>query len=347
MMVPSFHEAAELMLANWRKNHRHHGLLAAPRCCYGMSSLRRMSPLPELPRDEGVDCVTFSVVPNLTALWARVMKAAIPGGKARIWIGDCSGGFSASHHFAPGIRAFPIINYLHGLKLDVFFEKFVRSEYFAISDDDVFWVDQTPWQWAMEQFSRDPKLAVVSLVPRMRFTWDLGGREHRPMGSYCLIIRREIWKKEGLSFQAVPKPSPSKGSYAGLYDTCDFANVQLIERGYNIAIAPPEIRDHLAAFKGVSSAALRIQKDPPAGYAQEFRDGPIPMVETCLAARELSRIVRSVAPPGHNPELVDPALAQRAEHALGPMLTAGERSVIEARVQELTARIAAACQSGG
>ena len=305
--------------------------------------LRNLDGLPEDAASDGVDCVTFSVVPNLTGLWAKVMRRAIPGGKARIWIGDCSGGFGAAHHFVEGIQAEPLVNYLHGEKLDLFVQKFVRSEFFVISDDDVFWVDQTPWKWAMEQFERDPKLAVVSLVPRMRFTWDLDGREHQPMGSYCLIIRRDIWLKEELSFEAVPEPSPSKGSYAGHFDTCDFANVELIKRGYNISIAPPEIRDHLAAFKGVSSATLRIQKDPAAGYAREYDDGPIPIVETCLVARELRKIIAAVAPAGHASDLMHPELMERAERALAPMLTSEQRAVVDARVNGLCARIAASC----
>jgi hypothetical protein len=339
-MQPTLRFAATIVHENWRKNHRHHGLFAALRCANGMRQLRASAGRPAKPERDEVDCVTFSVVPNLTGLWAKVMQNAIPGGKARIWIGDCSGGFGPTHHFAKRIHAKPLINYLHGLKLDLFFQKFVRSEFFVISDDDVFWVDDTPWRWAMEQFQKDPKLAVVSLVPRMRFTWDLGGKEHQPMGSYCLVIRREIWLNERLSFEAVREPSPSKGSYEGLYDTCDFANVELIKRGYNIAIAPPEIRDHLAAFKGVSSATLRIQKDPGGGYAKVYDDGPIPIVETCLVARELKQIVAAVAPAGHCPDLMDPELMDRAERELAPMLTPEERTVVEARVQSLTARIA-------
>lgn len=345
--MPGARYTYSLVLDNWRKNYRHHGGLAAViRCSLGMWRLMRRAPLPEQAEPGGIDCVTFSVVPNLTALWARLMRAAIPDGRARVWIGDCSGGFGPSHHFTSGVHAVPMINYLHGLKLDLFLEKFIRSEFFVVSDDDVFWLDETPWRWAMQAFARDPKLAVVSLVPRERFTWELNGQQYQPMGSYCLVVRRAIWLREKLSFQAVPKPSPSQSSYAGHYDTCDLANVELIQRGYHIAIAPPEIRNHLAVFKGISNAILRVQKAPEQGYAQAFGDGPAPMVQACMVADQLADIIRTVAPQHRPATLADPELLARAEAELTPLLNAAEVARLRDRVEELCARVRTAALAG-
>lgn len=342
--MPGIVESCLLVHQNWRKNHRHHGgALAVGRCCLGTLALA-VRPRSKSGVRPGVDCVTFSVVPNLTALWAKLMERAIPGEATRIWIGDSSGGFSASHHLAPNIRSFALINYLQGFKLDLFSNKFLRSKYLVVSDDDVLWLDETPWRWAVEQMERDPSVAVVSLLPRTRFHWDLNGVMHQPMGSYCLVVRRSTWMREGLSFQAVPKPSPSTGSYAGLYDTCDFANVALIKAGHRIVIAPPEIRDHLAGFKGISSAILRIQKDPPEGYAKAFGDGAGPIVETCLVAKALKPIIESLAAAGHRAELADPALIERAERELAPLVPAPELAEIRSRVNRLVAKVADSLQ---
>ena len=38
------------------------------------------------------------------ALWAKLMRAAIPGDRARVWIGDCSGGIRRSHDFGSSAR---------------------------------------------------------------------------------------------------------------------------------------------------------------------------------------------------------------------------------------------------
>lgn len=346
--MPGSRESIDLLRDNWRKNHRHHGgLSAAARCALGMWRLNSTTPLPEEGRNEGVDCVTFSVVPNLTALWATMMRRAIPGDRARIWVGDCSGGFSVTSPITDGVRFYPMINHLQGLKLDLFMDRFLRSEFFVVSDDDVIWLSQEPWRWAMEQFAKDPMTAVVSLVPRVRFEWELGGRKYQPMGSYCLIIRRDTWTKEGLSFQAVPKPSPSSGSYGGMFDTCDFANVELINRGYRIAIAPPEVREHLAGFKGISSAVLRIQRDPSEGYVKAFGDGPEPIVETCLVARALKPLILTLAPADYPSDLVRPELAARAQRELTPLVPGDRMREIESRVDSLTGRIAAALAESG
>lgn len=340
--MPGAKYSVDLVRQNWQKNYRHQGgLSAVARCCLGMYKLLNMPALPEASASGHIDCVSFSVVPNLTRLWARLMARAVPDGNAKIWIGDCSGGFHTKSLERLPVRDFPLINYLHGWKLDLFFQKFIRSELFVVSDDDIFWLNDKPWRWAAAQFAQDPNLAVVSLSPRQRFKWELDGQEHQPMGSYCLVIRRDIWLKEQLSFQAVPEPSPSRGSYAGLYDTCDFANVELIKRGYRISIAPPHITSELAGFKGVSSAVLRIQKDPPEGYGVAYSDGPVPIVETCLIARQLLPILRHFSI-DQDFNLLDPVLTERAEREMMPFLEPGKYEELQTRVSGMVKRISEA-----
>ena len=201
--------------------------------------------------------MTFSVVPKMTFLWALLMQKAITAESTRILIGDCSGGAIFSGHW-PGVQAFPLLNWEHGVKLDYFLNRVCAAQYAIISDDDVFWLNEKPLNWALAQFAEDSKLAAVSFMPRQVVSSVMKDKVPQPMGSYCLVIRRQIWMKERLSFRIV-HPSPSEG-YDWFYDTADFANVELLRRGYRVGIAPAEIREHLCCLEAISTWTLKIQQ---------------------------------------------------------------------------------------
>ncbi len=332
--MPGMKETIKLVRLNWRKNYRHHGgVRALARCLAGTVDLNRRRPPSSAAGAGQVDSVTFSVIPNLTRLWAHLMYRAVPDSYVRrLWVGDCSGGLRAMGLDGTPAEVIPLLNYLHGLKADLFMEKLLTAEYIVLSDDDVMWLDQTPWQWAMKQFDSDDRLAVVSLAPRERFHWEVNGQRYQPMGSYCLIVRSSIWRREGLSFQAVPKPSPNQSSYAGHYDTGDYANLELLYRGYRVAVAPPEIRSHVVAFKGISSGLLRVQKDPPEGYAAAFGGTPS-VLESCLVARGLAEILRRLCPSLKSTDLTAPELLDRAERELRPRLGQAEMRAMDQRVE--------------
>ncbi len=255
----------------------------------------------------------------MTAIWIAFIQRAISAGAKRIIVGDCSGGFRHAHQPDAETTVLPFLNYNHGVKLDTFMAKVCRGEYVVISDDDVFWLDRLPWDWAMDQFKASPRLAIVSLVPRERFTWSVNGKIHEPMGSYCLILRREIWLREDLSFKQVARANPNPKSYQGQFDTADFANLELLRRGYEIVVAPPEIRSHLAIFKGLSSGILRIQKDLEDGFMGEVFDKPETLLYVAYAARGLGQIAAKLWP-GCTPHLVSPRLLNKVESALEPLL---------------------------
>ena len=256
---------------NWRSNYRYHGgILAVLKCLLGGRKLKRLAR--QVQPHNGIDVFTFSIVPALTQI---SMQSLTHNGLShidhRVYIGDCSGGIRNNSIDNPRITVIPYLNEGHGQKLDHFVHNLAKGGFVLVWDDDIFCLDRVPIDWALDLFSQDPKIAAVSFVPRSRFKWEINGQKHQPMGSYCLMIRRSIWEQQGLSFQQVYQPSGNPNSFRGQYDTADYANVQLIKRGYKVIIAPDEIRAHLIAYKGVSGVALRVQRHAGAGLEDYLR----------------------------------------------------------------------------
>ncbi|PKN92351.1 MAG: hypothetical protein CVU44_14520 [Chloroflexi bacterium HGW-Chloroflexi-6] len=284
-----------LIRHNWNFNHLHHGgLLAVLRCLVGTYRIE-MSPPNQIAAIQP-DWMTFSVVPGLTFLWAGLVARLGPEFVGRILIGDCSGGFNGTgktSHQSWVVKH--LLNYSHGQKSDLFFLKVCKSEYVVVCDDDVLWLDSTPIEWALQQMMSDPKVAVVSLLPRGRFQWAIDGKSYQPMGSYCLVVRRSIWQKENLPFLSIPGPSINPQSYKGEYDTADYANVELIKRGYRVVIAPDNIREHIIGLKGISSAIMDIHKHK-AGILSEISIPAEKLFSTLTLVKGLQKLILKYFP---------------------------------------------------
>jgi hypothetical protein len=322
------------LVKDYRRNYRYHGGVSAlARCLIGNWRLRGgWAPHPTAA-DSHVDCITCSVIPQLTALWVAFVERAINSGRPQVIIGDCSGGLGGRFPRSSSRVVLPLLNHEHGKKLDLLLRRVCRAEYVVVSDDDVFWLTEVPWQWALEQFRRSPKIAVVSLVPRDRISSVLQGQVERPMGSSCLILRREIWLRERLSFE-ISYPSPEEG-FDWYYDTADLANVELLRRGYEVVTAPAEIKAHLAVFEAISAWLLKVQLYS----AQQFVDtvARIPLQQekamgAILAAKGFAQLYREQWPALGQLHLVAPELLDRVEAHLRPLLDPSRLAEIQARV---------------
>ncbi|MCB1034673.1 MAG: hypothetical protein KDD47_12650, partial [Acidobacteria bacterium] len=254
---------------NWKKNHRHQGGLGALlRCFTGQRTLEARRPSGIKPTGP-LEVLTFSVVPWLTALWGRSLGQALDGRSYRLLIGDASGGFRGpwrSQLEEAPVEVLPCLNHHHGEKLDLFFGKVCRGDLVLVCDDDVFWRSGNPLDWALERFREEDSLAAISLAPRPLVSSVLQGKLDEPMGSSCLVLRRSIWLREGLSFQMAPAPEPRRADW--FYDTCDLAHLELVDRGYGVRVAPPEIRSELVPLEAISAWILKAQKHPPARLAE-------------------------------------------------------------------------------
>ncbi len=237
----------------WRTNYRYQGVPALMRCLWGTQRLLHKSP-PQASSDVQLDCVSFSVIPEIARLWIHFLNQAIAAVPHRVCLGESSGNAAVLQN--DGAAVLPLFNFNHGIKLDLFMNRVCSAPYVLICDDDIFWTDDAPLQWALARFAEQPKLAVVSLHPRPHKIPQLRQVVPEAMGSYCLVVRRDIWLREQLSFKYY-KPADWKtiGNY---FDTADYANLKLIERGYTVEYAPEHLREHLVTFYGTSMWGIKI-----------------------------------------------------------------------------------------
>ncbi len=322
---------------NWRKNHSHHGgVRAVTRCLLGTLALR--AGLASRRRtDAAIEVLTFSVVPWMTALWARLLGRALVNRDAEMLIGDCSGGLGDSQRRLiadPRVRVIPCLNDHHGDKIDLFLARLCRAPFVVIADDDVFWLSDEPLTWALDQLSGDRRVAAVSLLPRKEVSEALRKDDiTEPMGSHCLVIRLDLWRRERLSFAVAPRPP---GVDDWFYDTGDFANRELLRRGYQVVAAPPEIERHLAAFDGVSSWILKLHGHSPGQLASAVTDIPIRQrkaLQAVLFARGLAALLAEIGPAPLRPEIVPPPRLAAAERVVEAHMSASDRAAVRREVE--------------
>ncbi len=343
------YRGARRLYGEWDRNYRLRsgltGLAAGLAGSLRLSASSRGGGNETQPGEPGheLDVVTFSVVPGLTRLWIRSLLRTLPDSGVRVLVGDCSGGLRSLANQDPRLRVIPLFNQAHGVKLDLFMTRLCRATTVAVCDDDIFWLSRRPLSWARHKLASRPELAVVSLYPRGAPKPILAGKVAQPMGSFCLVIRRDTWIREGLSFRS-EDPSGT-GSYDWTYDTADLAHQQLLERGHQVMIAPPEIRAELAALEGVSTWALKLQK---------HRGDMSGLLRTGLRLRKAYRVFRfleelpALGPAGDpgtmdpsrmDADLVPPRMLARAMTWCRCQMPAEEIREIDSDVARLLSRI--------
>lgn len=330
-----------LLRDDWRKNYRYHGgWRALARCWRGDARLRRGHAGAEPAAAPRLDVTVFSVVPEMSALWAAAFERVAAVRPRRVLLGDCSGGLG---HGTGDTTIVPLLNRHHGEKLDLFFDRLCRAEVVLVTDDDIFWLDDEPLAWALERLAAEPDVAVVALRPKEVLSSVLRGKVERAMGS-VLFIRREIWTREELAFRTVHPPHTDDMKWH--YDTGEHAQVELERRGYRVLFGPEELRRHLVDFEGVSSWTLKMQK-----YDGDLRPAVagVPVrqekaLQTVFVLRGLAEILAGLGL-GERSRIVPAAILDRAqgvcEELLGPARAAELRREIEASIGRLRERLAA------
>ena len=101
-------------LSDWRSIYSYNGgLSSVVRLLFGSTKAHA-----GLFRQNGegslVDYVTFSVVPEVTAIWVICLQEAIKAYPGRLIVGDSSGGFCYQGDFKEKPLVIPILNHKHG-----------------------------------------------------------------------------------------------------------------------------------------------------------------------------------------------------------------------------------------
>ena len=222
------------------------------------SYLRVMAELERLRDRETPVVLTFSVFEDFVRVWHRFMASATKG-KWQIVIGDSSGAMDPEKF--PGAKLIRVPNHLyHGKKIDLLLRHVIGPQPVFLCDDDMYPLfDPSPY---LEKLV-PPDVAAVSLHPRPWFQFEIDGVRHDPMGSFALLFKPEIFAKEGLRFQppqgieSARKVFAEGAKHLKTYDTGDYANEQLILRGYKILT---ERHQGFIGYDGMTAPRLVLQR---------------------------------------------------------------------------------------
>ena len=211
-----------------------------------------------LEPSEKIALFTTTIFPELAVVWHHCVRRTL-GDQVDTVILDSSARLDAS--LLPGVEVHGYWNTSNAAKIHAFLGHSASKRRLTwICDDDVFPVDTGIIQHTQQAFA-DPKTATLSFRPRTWWHFDLDGKTYEPSGSYCLVLNRDIFiDQEHLD----PFPRDGNTHVCHLadrklkrFDTLDYANEQLLQRGYTCAIAEEEKRDtFFTGFDGTSIAAF-------------------------------------------------------------------------------------------
>jgi hypothetical protein len=232
---------------------------------------------------------TCSIYPDLTRVWYHFVRRYTDPSAVTTVIYDCGSRLRAEHF--PGARIVRHRNVEHGIKIDHCVRETVETPLLFLSDDDTFILSEKTEPRAASALMDDERAAAFSYKPRGWWEWEIGAERHPVMGSYSLVFKPEIFRSEELSFKSRPTKDPRIGNDRGYYDTADWANEQLLNRGYRVVTIPDDERNGLLrSYSAVSSGFVNFAR------RRWFRDGYVlatsrDALETKLRAskRELER----------------------------------------------------------
>lgn len=211
-----------------------------------------------LPPSEKPALFTMNILPPMVSVWHYFARKAL-GDSVDIVIFDCSGTLQSSAF--PGCRVQRFLNPRAAQKCDVFLQRIARNRKIAwMCDDDVFILERKALT-IVEREMQVPNTAAVSFESRNWWHFTIDGVSSAPLGTYCLALNRDIvWEKEHLSCacrDGNEHPSHIAGKAVKRYDTFDYANEQLLRRGYRcVSLSPEERKGCYAGFDGVSNGVM-------------------------------------------------------------------------------------------
>jgi hypothetical protein len=232
---------------------------------------------------------TCSIYPDLTRVWYHLLRRTIDPAAVTTVIYDCGSRLRPEHF--PGARIERCRNVDHGRKIDRFLAR-AETPLVYLSDDDVFLLSPEAEPLAAEALLGEggARRAALSFKPRGWWQWQIDGTSQPVMGSYAVMVKPEVIRREALSFRARPTADPAVRAGSGFYDTADHANRRLLDQGYEIVVPEEELRRRLVqSFAATSSGFVGFARrrflardyrptHPPAHLAAELRRS-LPLLE--------------------------------------------------------------------
>ena len=209
-------------------------------------------------RRSGVRIFTCSVYPDLTRVWFRVLSRTFEGSLPPTLIFDCGGGLRPDRFPGAEIRRVP--NWDHGRKIDMAMEILAGQDPVLIVDDDAFLLSRAIIDRGLDHLASDEHAAAYTFHCRDWWQLPAAGALHVPMGSYALLVKPDVIRREGLSFRTVKTADPAIRNGSGYWDTADYCQKDLLERGYAIQYAPETDREEMPTFFGTSGGFLTFAR---------------------------------------------------------------------------------------
>jgi hypothetical protein len=202
---------------------------------------------------------TCSIYPDLTRVWYHFVRRYTDPVEVATVVYDCGSRLRPEHF--PGARIVRHSNTDHGRKIDHCVRRSAETPLVFLMDDDTFLLSERAEPAAAEALLGDDRAAVLSYKPRGWWELEVDGRRHPVMGSYSLVFKPEVFRREGLSFRTRPTDDPRIRNGDGYYDTADYANEQLLARGYEIVVPDDAVRAAMVrSFSAVSSGFVNFAR---------------------------------------------------------------------------------------
>lgn len=230
----------------------------------GLASLKILAGFTKIGDPAKPIVMTCSISEDYARLWLYFAQKSLGHDAWEFLIVDSAGDMDMS--MFKGCRVIRFLNLYHGQKVDILLRKLIQSERIFLCDDDKYIVkDVSPH---LENLNA-PETPVVSLSPRAWWKFKIGDQEFLPMGSYALMLRRSFFLEHHLRLQSPAgvrsdlKVFPLGVKHQLSYDTADYANEQLLLKGYKVVTIPEQ--NVILGFDGLSGRRIVLLK-----YGKEY-----------------------------------------------------------------------------
>lgn len=201
---------------------------------------------------------TCSVYPDLTRVWYHVLSRTFDGSPPPTLIFDCGGGLVRERLGGACVKGMP--NWEHGRKIDLALHELEAAEFVLVLDDDVFLLSEAALRRGLAALESDGKMAAYTFHCRDWWKLPAAAELHVPMGSYALLVKPALIRGEGLSFRTRRSDDAAVRNGSGYWDTADYCQKELLERGYTIGYAPEGDRLDVPTFFGTSGGFLTFAR---------------------------------------------------------------------------------------